>query len=71
MASPAIGNSSRRKPPERIGGLEGSAVYNHIALRVSSLYGNTAFFEENDVKWRKLQWSFADRESCTAPASRR
>ncbi len=47
---------------ERIGGQEGSAVYSHIALRVSSVYGNGAFFSDNDVKWRKLQWSFADRE---------
>jgi Domain of unknown function (DUF4034) len=47
---------------DRIGGLEGSAVYNHIALRVSSNYGNAEFFEENDVNWRKLQWGFADRE---------
>lgn len=47
---------------DRIGGLEGSAVYNHIALRVSSLYGNVTFFTENDVTWRRIQWSFADRE---------
>ncbi len=47
---------------DRIGGLEGSAVYNHIALRVSSSYGTAEFFTENDVNWRKMQWSFADRE---------
>ena len=49
---------------DRIGGTEGSAVYNHIALTISnrSFHGNTEFFEENDVNWRKLQWSFADRE---------
>jgi hypothetical protein len=47
---------------DRIGGLEGSAVYNHIALQVSGPHGAKEFFEENDVNWRKLQWSFADRE---------
>jgi hypothetical protein len=49
---------------DRIGGTEGSAVYNHIAVSISnrSLHGNTEFFEENDVNWRKLQWSYADRE---------
>jgi len=49
---------------DRIGGTEGSAVYNHIALYISNarLHGSTQFFEENDVKWRKLQWSYADRE---------
>jgi len=47
---------------DRIGGLEGSAVYNHIALRVSSNHGSGEFFKENDVNWRKIQWSFADRE---------
>jgi hypothetical protein len=49
---------------DRIDGIEGSAVYNHIALQISnrSLHGNTQFFEQNDVNWRKLQWSFADRE---------
>jgi len=48
---------------DRIGGVEGSAVYNHIALRVANYHNNSrAYFETNDVHWRKLQWSFADRE---------
>ena len=47
---------------ERVGGQEGSAVYSHIVLRLSNLYGNIAFFSENDVNWRKIQWSFADQE---------
>ena len=49
---------------DRIGGTEGSAVYNHIALYMSNarIHGNTQFFEQNDVKWRKMQWSYADRE---------
>ena len=46
----------------RIGGVEGSAVYNQIALRMAVQYTAKAFFHTNDVSWRKLQWSFADRE---------
>ena len=57
---------------DRIGGTEGSAVYNHIALSISnrSLHGNTQFFEQNDVNWRKLQWSFADREKLYGAGTR-
>lgn len=47
---------------DRIGGTEGSAVYNHIVLQVAAVHGGKEFFEQNDVSWRKLQWSFADRE---------
>ena len=47
---------------DRIGGLEGSAVYNHIVLTVSKQYGSAEFFQDNDLNWRKIQWSFTDRE---------
>jgi hypothetical protein len=54
---------------DRIGGVEGSAVYNHIALRVANYHNNSRkYFETNDVNWRKLQWSFADREKLYGPS---
>lgn len=51
-----------RDTADRIGGREGSAVYNHIVLTISTSYGNAKFFSDTDVNWRKIQWSFADRE---------
>jgi hypothetical protein len=51
-----------KETAQRIGGAEGSAVYNHIALRVADQHSNTEFFEENDVSWAHVQSTFADRE---------
>ena len=47
---------------ERVGGLEGSAIYNHIVLRAARGYTRDAFLKDANVNWRKIQWSFADRE---------
>jgi hypothetical protein len=47
---------------ERIGGREGSAVYNQIVVRVAVQIGHKAFFDANEINWRKVQWGFADRE---------
>jgi hypothetical protein len=46
----------------RVDGAAGSAIYNHIVLAVADTTGSKAFFEEYTVNWRKIQWSFADRE---------
>jgi hypothetical protein len=45
-----------------VGGQQGAAIYNHIIVRVAQSYSAKAFFEENDLNWRRIQWSFADRE---------
>jgi len=54
----------------RVGGEAGSAIYNHIVLTVARTTGSQSFFEENAISWRKVQWSFADRERLYGPGRR-
>jgi hypothetical protein len=46
----------------RVGGEQGSAIFNHVIVAVSRSFSSKEFFADNDVDWRRLQWSFADRE---------
>lgn len=48
---------------QRIGGREGSAIYGHIALQMSTLYGARNFFPQNRVRWDRLKRAFADQEA--------
>ena len=46
----------------RVGGPEGSAIYHHIIVRVSQTHTWDEMFADNNLNWRRIQWSFADRE---------
>ena len=46
----------------RVGGQQGSAIYHHIIVRISQSHGREEMFAENNLNWRRIQWSFADRE---------
>jgi Domain of unknown function (DUF4034) len=54
----------------RIGGREGSALYGHIAVHISQMYGAQAFFTENRVSWSRLKQGLLDREQLYGVTSR-
>jgi hypothetical protein len=54
----AFANESTAK----VGGQRGSAIYHHIVVKASLSHKSDEVFAVNDLNWRKIQWSFADRE---------
>lgn len=43
-------------------GQQGFAIYHHIIVRISHSHTRTEMFRDNTLHWRRIQWSFADRE---------
>jgi hypothetical protein len=47
----------------RIGGVEGSAIYAHIASEMGGLYGAREFFAQTAVSWPRIKQAFIDRDT--------
>jgi hypothetical protein len=50
-----------------VGEQQGSAIYSHIVANVAKSFSSKEFFADNDLNWRRIQWSFADRERLYGP----